>query len=155
MQAKNIRRPDEGPAARACPRKWLPYVIVENVDDSAAKVAGLGGKVMAPPFDIPTVAASRSSSIRRRVDRAFPNGCKITLHKEGEVCFRGALSTMQRMSFRKRSAGVRAMKFGALAVLLAGARCCEGRKRGSGPLNAGVHRTTGTRFSSNRSFTGL
>jgi hypothetical protein len=37
------------------PAQWLPYVIVENVDDSAAKVAGLGGKVMAPPFDIPTV----------------------------------------------------------------------------------------------------
>ncbi len=37
------------------PAQWLPYVLVENADASAAKAAELGGKVMAPPFDIPTV----------------------------------------------------------------------------------------------------
>ena len=37
------------------PAQWLSYVVVENVDASAAKVAALGGQVMAPPFDIPNV----------------------------------------------------------------------------------------------------
>ena len=29
------------------PAQWLPYVVVENVDAAAAKVAELGGQVMA------------------------------------------------------------------------------------------------------------
>jgi uncharacterized protein len=37
------------------PAQWLPYVVVENVDASATKVTELGGNVMAPPFDIPTI----------------------------------------------------------------------------------------------------
>lgn len=37
------------------PAQWLPYVVVEDVDASAKKVADLGGQVMAPPFDIPTI----------------------------------------------------------------------------------------------------
>ena len=37
------------------PAQWLAYVVVENVDATTAKVAGLGGKVMAQPFDIPNV----------------------------------------------------------------------------------------------------
>ncbi len=37
------------------PAQWLPYVVVKDVDDAAKKVAELGGQVMAPPFDIPTI----------------------------------------------------------------------------------------------------
>lgn len=37
------------------PAQWLPYVLVEDVDASAKKVTELGGQVMAPPFDIPTI----------------------------------------------------------------------------------------------------
>lgn len=35
------------------PPHWLPSVGVENVDESAAKAAELGGKIVAPPMDIP------------------------------------------------------------------------------------------------------
>ncbi|HZL42020.1 MAG TPA: VOC family protein [Verrucomicrobiae bacterium] len=37
------------------PAHWLAYVMVEDVDGSAAKAAKLGGKVVAPPFDVPEV----------------------------------------------------------------------------------------------------
>ena len=37
------------------PTQWLSYVAVESVDASAAKVGKLGGKVIVPPFDVPTV----------------------------------------------------------------------------------------------------
>lgn len=35
------------------PPHWLPSVGVENVDATAAKATDLGGKVIAPPMDIP------------------------------------------------------------------------------------------------------
>ncbi|HSE28449.1 MAG TPA: VOC family protein [Gemmatimonadales bacterium] len=31
---------------------WLPYVAVANADESAARVTGLGGRVLAAPFDV-------------------------------------------------------------------------------------------------------
>ena len=34
------------------PPFWLSYVAVDDVDATAGKVEGLGGKVMAPPFDV-------------------------------------------------------------------------------------------------------
>ena len=37
------------------PPHWLAYVTVENTDASAARVTALGGKVVAPPFDVPNV----------------------------------------------------------------------------------------------------
>jgi len=37
------------------PTQWLSYVAVENVDSSADKAVKLGGKVIVPPFDVPTV----------------------------------------------------------------------------------------------------
>lgn len=37
------------------PSHWIAYVAVDDVDASAAKVEGLGGKVEMPPYDIPTV----------------------------------------------------------------------------------------------------
>ena len=35
------------------PPHWLVYMGVEDVDATAAKAASLGGKVVAPPMDIP------------------------------------------------------------------------------------------------------
>lgn len=32
---------------------WMPYIAVDDVDATAAKVAALGGKVCVPPTDIP------------------------------------------------------------------------------------------------------
>ena len=37
------------------PPHWLAYVTVESADASAARITELGGKVCAPPFDIPNV----------------------------------------------------------------------------------------------------
>jgi len=38
---------------RGVPPNWMPYVETSNVDETAAKAASLGGKVMAGPQDIP------------------------------------------------------------------------------------------------------
>ncbi|HEY2574599.1 MAG TPA: VOC family protein [Verrucomicrobiaceae bacterium] len=37
------------------PTQWVGYIVVEDVDATVAKVERLGGKVCAPPFDIPQV----------------------------------------------------------------------------------------------------
>ena len=37
------------------PPAWLSYVHVDNVDTSAAKIPGLGGKIVVPPMDIPGI----------------------------------------------------------------------------------------------------
>jgi predicted enzyme related to lactoylglutathione lyase len=37
------------------PAQWVAYVTVEDVDATAAKAVELGGKVMAPPFDVPSI----------------------------------------------------------------------------------------------------
>ncbi len=37
------------------PSSWLPYVLVETADATAARVGELGGKVWVPPTDIPGV----------------------------------------------------------------------------------------------------
>ena len=37
------------------PAQWVAYVTVEDVDAAAAKATELGGRVMAPPFDVPEV----------------------------------------------------------------------------------------------------
>ena len=38
--------------AQGVPPHWLLYVSVANADETAAKVAPAGGKVVAPPFDV-------------------------------------------------------------------------------------------------------
>ena len=37
------------------PAQWIPYVFVDDVDAMAKKTTKLGGKVVMPPFDVPTV----------------------------------------------------------------------------------------------------
>jgi predicted enzyme related to lactoylglutathione lyase len=37
------------------PPHWLPYVLVDDCDSSAAKVTELGGHILVPPTDIPDV----------------------------------------------------------------------------------------------------
>jgi uncharacterized protein len=41
--------------AQGMPSSWGGYVTVDDVDAVAAKVAGLGGRVLLAPTDIPTV----------------------------------------------------------------------------------------------------
>jgi predicted enzyme related to lactoylglutathione lyase len=44
------QQPEE--AAQGVPPHWNVYVTVEDVDATAGKVAGAGGTVLAPPFDV-------------------------------------------------------------------------------------------------------
>ncbi len=42
-------------APEGTPPYWMSYVAVDDVDAVMAKVSGLGGNVLAEPFDIPNV----------------------------------------------------------------------------------------------------
>ena len=55
------------------PTHWLAYVVVDDVDASAARVARLGGKVVAPAADIPGIG--RFSVIQD------PTGATVALFK--------------------------------------------------------------------------
>ncbi len=41
-----------GPQHEGVPPHWMPYVAVDNADETAGKVAGLGGELLFPPFDV-------------------------------------------------------------------------------------------------------
>ena len=43
------------PNAKGMPPTWGSYITVNDVDAVVARVAGLGGKVLLAPMDIPTV----------------------------------------------------------------------------------------------------
>jgi uncharacterized protein len=43
------------PASEGTPPHWGAYITVDNVDGCAKKAGQLGGKVLAPPTDIPQV----------------------------------------------------------------------------------------------------
>jgi predicted enzyme related to lactoylglutathione lyase len=43
------------PNAKGMPPAWGSYITVNNVDAVVARVAGLGGRVLLAPTDIPTV----------------------------------------------------------------------------------------------------
>lgn len=53
------------------PPHFMNYISVENVDESAAKVESLGGKLCQPPKDIPNVG--------RMVTIEDPTGALVTL----------------------------------------------------------------------------
>ena len=59
------------PNAKGMAPAWGGYVTVTDVDKVVAKVAGLGGKVLMPPTDIPTVG--RFATIRD------PQGATLSL----------------------------------------------------------------------------
>ena len=42
-----------GPGMENIPPHWMSYIGVESVDETAARVAELGGTVKTPPMDIP------------------------------------------------------------------------------------------------------
>jgi predicted enzyme related to lactoylglutathione lyase len=41
-----------GPQQPGVPPHWMPYVSVKSADETAGKVAGLGGELILPPFDV-------------------------------------------------------------------------------------------------------
>lgn len=54
----------KSPEQAGAPTAWMPYLTVDNVDDSAENVFDLGGKVIAPPFDIPVENGPRIAIIQ-------------------------------------------------------------------------------------------
>jgi predicted enzyme related to lactoylglutathione lyase len=44
-----------GPQFEGVPPHWMPYVWVDDVDATAAKAMELGGRIVAPPMDVPNV----------------------------------------------------------------------------------------------------
>ena len=44
-----------GPAQGGAPPHWLGHVLVEDVDDTVTRAEAAGGKIVAPPMDIPEV----------------------------------------------------------------------------------------------------
>jgi len=46
------------------PTGWMPYITVDKVDESAAKVVDLGGKIITPPVDIPVENGPRFAIIQ-------------------------------------------------------------------------------------------
>lgn len=65
-------------APAGVPPHWMSYIAVDDVDARTAQVAGLGGRVMREPFDIPDVG--RMSVI---ADPAGAVVCLMTLAGEG------------------------------------------------------------------------
>lgn len=65
-----------GPQFEGVPAHWMPYVWVDDVDASAAKVESLGGKVMMAPMEIPQVG--------RMAVAADPAGAAFCLYHGGE-----------------------------------------------------------------------
>ena len=59
------------------PPHWLPYIAVDSVDASAAKVKELGGKVFMEPMDIPNVG--RFAAV------ADPQGAAFALFKSAKA----------------------------------------------------------------------
>ena len=41
-----------GPQMPGVPTHWMPYVAVDNVDATAAKITELGGEAVCPPMDV-------------------------------------------------------------------------------------------------------
>jgi uncharacterized protein len=61
------------PPGSGGPSSWLPYVGVEDVDATAARVEPLGGKVWVPPTDIPNIGRFAVTS--------DPTGAFIAMYK--------------------------------------------------------------------------
>jgi predicted enzyme related to lactoylglutathione lyase len=62
-----------GPQKQGAPVMWLSYIQVDDVDASAKKAAGLGGKVLEGGFDIPNIG--------RMAIVADPHGAVFALYK--------------------------------------------------------------------------
>ena len=68
--------PMSGPQFEGVPPHWATYVTVEDVDRSADRAKSLGGRIVAPPMDIPGVG--------RMAFLEDPTGAKLGIFKLGE-----------------------------------------------------------------------
>jgi predicted enzyme related to lactoylglutathione lyase len=55
------------------PPHWLPYIAVDDVDKTAARIKELGGKILSAPMDIPNVG--------RFAPVTDPQGAAFAIHK--------------------------------------------------------------------------
>jgi predicted enzyme related to lactoylglutathione lyase len=60
-------RPEQ--TAQGVPSHWMIYIAVENADQAAAKASSLGGKVLAPAFDV--MAAGRMAVVEDPTGATF------------------------------------------------------------------------------------
>jgi hypothetical protein len=44
-----------GPQFEGVPPHWMPYILVEDIDERASRCTQLGGKVKMPPTNIPDI----------------------------------------------------------------------------------------------------
>ncbi len=65
-----------GPQFEGVPPHWMAYVWVEDVDSTVAKAQSLGGKVIAPPMDVPDVG--------RMAFLQDPQGAHFAVFKGGQ-----------------------------------------------------------------------
>lgn len=83
---------DQGadPRAKDSPPAWLPFVRVDNLDESVERVRTLGGKVWARPFDVPQ---ARVALIKGVTDEMLglweprSDGGELTLLKPGAIAW--------------------------------------------------------------------
>ncbi len=54
----------KNPQNAASPTAWMPYLTVNNVDETAQQVFDLGGKILTPPFDMPVENGPRIAIIQ-------------------------------------------------------------------------------------------
>lgn len=72
-------QPDDMRAA-GVPPCWTPYISTESLDEVAARIPGLGGRIICPPFDIPETG--------RMTTIADPEGAVVNLWSR-EACASG------------------------------------------------------------------
>ncbi|MFQ5670930.1 MAG: VOC family protein [Acidobacteriota bacterium] len=65
-----------GPRFEGVPSHWMTFVTVEDVDGSAERARALGGKILAPPMDVPGVG--------RMAVLEDSTGAKISVFKPGD-----------------------------------------------------------------------
>ncbi len=72
MNGKDMAGITKSKAPAHVPPHWLPYIAVDDVDKSVAKLQELGGKLLGPAMDIPNVG--------RFAPVADPQGAAFALH---------------------------------------------------------------------------
>jgi uncharacterized protein len=64
-------------APASVPSHWIPYIAVDDVDQAAAKVTELGGKILLAPTEIPTIG--RFAAVKD------PQGAPFAIYKDAKA----------------------------------------------------------------------
>jgi predicted enzyme related to lactoylglutathione lyase len=66
---------EKAPDQEGAPTGWMPYITVDNVDETASLIEQTGGKIVMPPHDIPV-----------------PDGPRFTIFQDPAGATLGAIS---------------------------------------------------------------